>query len=433
MRLLFILLGLPFWVFLIAAGGFAYLGELSYRDTLAQNQEMEQALAGPPPETVSFAEFSRDSNVGLADEVSVLGVINPDYNYELTKRRKGPDTVRFMFVLFDLNDPLDTKVARGALVLTPAEKEKFINEYYYENSELAFTEDDAFSVITLNGQVESSPDLASLVSDSFKDEGLSKADNFIYIEPFLEGREAGLTPMATADEMRNIFRGIALVMALIGGVKFMRWRKRRAAPVEAQVEGANVQVPLAEAAVASAPVAAPAPMQIEAEERPDAEAQPTRKPGMLVKVLAAVAVVIALIYLGYFVYAVIVALVALQILAVRKTGGVIRRGLARLGLGSPDADKGDDAPKTDLSGLMARLKRKGGDDAVEDTPAPAAPKVATPPKKAADPQPEAEKERFSLQLLIARLMPAPREPKIFADRPDPYEKLAAESRRSATR
>ena len=133
MRLVFAVFRLPFWVFLAAAGGIFYLGELAHRDTLAQNQEMARALAGKPPETVDLADFSRTMNTGPADEISVRGIINPDYNYELTKRRKGADKTRYMFVVFDAADPADSKMARGALVLTEDEKDKFVNEYYFEN------------------------------------------------------------------------------------------------------------------------------------------------------------------------------------------------------------------------------------------------------------------------------------------------------------
>lgn len=38
-----------------------------------------------------------------------------------------------------------------------------------------------------------------------------------------------------------------------------------------------------------------------------------------------------------------------------------------------------------------------------------------------------------LQLMLARLMPAGREPRVFADRPDPFEKLAADAQRGSTR
>ena len=178
MRLVFSIFLLPFWVFLAAAGGLFYLGELAHRDTLTKNQELARALAGNPPATVDLADFSRAENMGLADEVSVRGVINPDYNYELTKQRKGADKTRFMFVLFDAADPQGSKMARGALVLTENEKDAFVNDYYFENSSVAVTETDAFSVITLNGLSEGSPDLSSMVRDVFEEQNLTKSREF---------------------------------------------------------------------------------------------------------------------------------------------------------------------------------------------------------------------------------------------------------------
>ena len=84
-------------------------------------------------------------------------------------------------------------------------------------------------MITLNGQDEGSPDLSSMVRDAFEEQNLTKSENFIYIEPFLDGREAGLTPTMGANELRDIIRGVSLVAALIGLVKFARRRRKKAA------------------------------------------------------------------------------------------------------------------------------------------------------------------------------------------------------------
>lgn len=318
MRLIFAVFALPFWVFLAAAGGLFYLGELSHRDTLAQNQEMANALANPPPDTVRFADFSRQDDIGLADEVSVQAVINPDYNYELTKKRKGPDTTRFMYVLFDPADAEDSKVARGALVLSAAEKDKFINDYYMANAEIGFGGDSVVSVVTLNGQAEKSPDLSALVNDAFEEQNLTKSGDFIYIEPFLEGRTVGLTPTVSADEMRNIIRGVGLAVALIGLAKFALRRRKKAAPTtlpETNQIGSPLETP---ASLASNPT------------NPAPEAKTPRQMKLPIKLVAVLALLGVAIYSGQFVYVALVGIVALQILAVKKTRTLITDGLARV-------------------------------------------------------------------------------------------------------
>lgn len=546
MRLIFTLFALPFWVFLAAAGGVFYLGELSHRDTLAQNQEMARALAGPPPETVSFADFSRQNDVGLADEVSVQAVINPDYNYELTKKRKGRNTTRFLFVLFDAADPEDSKVARGALVLSAAEKARFIDEYYAENAEIGVGASGFVSVVTLNGQAENASDLSSLVNDAFDEQNLVKSDDFIYIEPFLEGRAAGLTPTMSADELRNIIRGVGLVVALIGLVKFALRRRRKTAPAATpqaafSMEGTGLdagQLTPAKAAMAST---------IEPEE---AAEQKSKKP-FPIKLVAVLALLGVAIYSGQLAYVAIVALVGLQLLAVRKTRHLITGALAKVtgrggapetsedrimakvqdaardvpvpkaaaaGLSDansapakptrrefplPFARKGD--PQADMSAVSAApeaqpvapepmsdpkrgfslslpgLSRRANSapgEATDTNPAETAPALfvesdkpkrgfalslpslrrkpqaedsgsnATPsltkaPRKkdafqaaelfTSDETQEAPGLAGKIQLFMARLLPAERQPKAFADRPDPFEKLASEAQRSGAR
>ena len=542
MRLIFSLFALPFWVFLAAAGGLFYLAELSHRDTLAQNEEMARALAGPPPDTVSLAEFSRQNDIGLADEVSVQGVINPAYNYELTKKRKGRDTTRFMFVLFDASDPEESKVARGALVLSAAEKDKFVDEYYVENAELGIGAAGFISVVTLNGVAENSSDLTSLVNDAFDEQNLTKSADFIYIEPFLEGREVGLTPTMSADEMRNIIRGFALVVGLIGLAKLaLRRRRKPATPAPAEAAFAMDTAPI------SAGQIKPAGQALAEPEAHAASLEPKPKKTFPIKAVAVIALLAAAIYSGHLAYVAVAALLALQFLAVKKTRHLITGVLTKVtGRGATDntseekiMDKVQDAVRDDvvpqekaaggsdpelapvkpakrglslpflkrreetevapqpdevqmqpdeatapkrgfslpLPGLrrgpkdeitaktdavsaktvplddaqtekpkrgfslpLPSLRRKSQADDDASTAAPAM--VKKPRKKdafqaedlfASDETAEAQGISEKVQLFMARMTPAERQPKAFAGRPDPFDRLAAEVERTAAR
>lgn len=484
MRLVFAVFRLPFWVFLAAAGGIFYLGELAHRDTLAQNQEMTRALAGNPPETVDLADFSRTMNTGPADEISVRGIINPDYNYELTKRHKGADKTRYMFVLFDAADPADSKMARGALVLTEDEKDKFVNEYYFENSAIAFAETGAVSVITLNGQDEGSPDLSSMVRDAFEEQNLTKSENFIYIEPFLDGREAGLTPTMGANELRDIIRGVSLVAALIGLVKFARRRRKKAARSDEGYEEVPATSDAGTQFVQTVPIGGhgtdPA---ADAGAARDGAAAPKRR--LPFKTLAVVALIAVALYSGNFAYLSIALFIAAYVFIIRKTHKAISGGLNRLGVTLPGS-------KSDAA-ILARVQKDAGagaeigamaaegavrengtdlspsihkEDLVEDskddetghkglglplpglnraeeaTPAAPAPRAPVRRSKEAFQAPvlfdygdtdESRSIGGKLQLLLARLKPAEGAPRALAGRPDPFEKLASESRGNTAR
>ena len=354
MRLILSLFRLPFWVFLAAAGGLFYLGELSHRDTLAKNQELERALAGQPPQTVSLAEFDPEQNIGLADEISVQGVINPSYNYELTKRRKGPDTTRYLYVLFDAADTEATRIARGAMVLSEAEKDRFINAYYAENSEISVGEAGIASVITFNGQVQRTPDLSSMVRDAFDEQGLKRSENFIYIEPFLNGRAAGLSPTVSADEMRDLIRSVGLGAALIGVLKLVLRRRRRSkSAAEATAATTETAAPLL------APVEAGGFDTTDDGDEPIEEETPKRKKSLLARGLAIILLAGAAAYSGYGPYIAVFVAIVLVVLAARKVGKVIGGGLGRLGVSVPGVRKSDDA-------VMAKVQAEIQTDAATE-------------------------------------------------------------------
>jgi hypothetical protein len=71
--------------------------------------EKAQALKDGIPAPVSLNAFDPKRDIHAADEVNVVGWINPDYNYlltETTKRKRGSyDTVRRMFVLLGPDEP----------------------------------------------------------------------------------------------------------------------------------------------------------------------------------------------------------------------------------------------------------------------------------------------------------------------------------------
>ena len=119
-----VLFGLPWPVMALIAVGFFWLAQNSREWVAEFEAEKAQALERGVPDPVPLDEFTEDS-VGLAHEVHVTAWINPAHNYELTKERKGPDTVRRMYVLFGPGDGPESKVARGVVVLPPDEVQAF--------------------------------------------------------------------------------------------------------------------------------------------------------------------------------------------------------------------------------------------------------------------------------------------------------------------
>lgn len=254
-RLFAMLLALPWPVMALIAVGFFWLAENSREWVMEFEAEKAQALESGVPAPVPLDQFTKDS-VGLADEVHVTAWVNPEHNYELTKQRKGTDTVRRMFVLFGPGDGPDSTVARGVVVLHPDEVQSFIA---LVSAHVADPVDPRL-LFNLNGARDASPDLSDMVDDALEERGLLKDADFLVVEPYLEGRAAALAPNPDAA-MRNyrVIAGIGAVAALLALVKFVAGRRARARRMAAERAAMEVP-PFVAAAFAGAAARSAAPV-----------------------------------------------------------------------------------------------------------------------------------------------------------------------------
>ncbi len=238
---------------------FLALGAAFYITAMQTDRDKAAALAGPMPAAVSLNAFG-DDDIHLADEVNVIGQINPAYNYELTEQRSGADTVRFMYVLFGPDDAADTKVARAAIILTAAQLDAF-------DAQVAANVIDLTAlgpVFSVNGEATSMPDLKKLANDAMAKEGLTKSPDFIFIDPWLEGRAAALAPSdLDATVISGVIASPALLSVLLALFGMRRGRRQSAAaahmaaaPIPAALMGHAVPATQPAASAPIAPVAA---------------------------------------------------------------------------------------------------------------------------------------------------------------------------------
>lgn len=218
-----VLFGLPWPVMAVIAAGLFWLAQQSSQWVAQHEAEKAEALMTGAPEPVALDAFTA-ADVGLADEVHVTAWVNTDHNYELTKERKGTDTVRRMFVLFGPGDGPESKVARGVVVLPPAQVDAFVGMVVQN----IVDEGDPRMVFRLNGAKESRADLSGMVDDALKERGLMKDADFLVVEPYLEGREVALAadPDAPARNATMI-GGAGMVAALLALMKFVSARRRK--------------------------------------------------------------------------------------------------------------------------------------------------------------------------------------------------------------
>jgi hypothetical protein len=249
-------------VHLVLACLFVALGFAFYTSAQQQEREKAAALAAPMPVAVSLGNFG-PGDIHAADEVHVIAQINPAYNYELTEEGKSFDTVRYMYVLFGPEDAADTKQARAAILLEQHQLDRF-DELIVANVQGLTATGPVFAV---NGAATRSPRLASMANDAMAQEGLTKAPEFIFIDPWIDGRAAALAPNALdLLTTSSVIGSPALLSLLLAAFGFRRTRRQTAdalamaaGPIPAALMGTAHRVPAAAAGMPPA-AARPAPM-----------------------------------------------------------------------------------------------------------------------------------------------------------------------------
>ncbi|MZR15468.1 hypothetical protein GQE99_20855 [Maritimibacter sp. DP07] len=236
-RLIVLFFFLPWWAYVPMAGGVGYLGHALYTDALEVQAAREAALTIGAPDRVDLSAFDPARHVGPADEVSLTGWINTDYNYELLSHADGvPGAPRYLYMLFGLGDDAGSRAVRAAIVLTQEEKDRFVATM--SDRVLSFRGTDP--VLSLGGFAKSGDFMSGLVSQAIAEQGLTKADGFFYLSPFLEGRAVALAADGAAEKQRMQVWLVAAALALLGLTK--KFTKPGRAATASRKTRARIQV-----------------------------------------------------------------------------------------------------------------------------------------------------------------------------------------------
>ena len=247
-RLFSMFLALPWPVMALISAGLFWAAKDSHQRVTAHEAEKAEALQAGAPAPVALDAFT-EADVHPVDEVHVTTWINMDHNYELTKERRGPDTVRRMYVLFGPGDGPDSKVARGVVVLHPDRMKDFTDLLAANVADPA----DPRLLFHLNGSRDKTPDLSYMVEDALAERGLMKDADFLAVEPYLEGREVALAPDPEAAERNSIV--ISALGALAGLLALGKLWARRQSQTKPS-GGAHARGPVS----GGVPMHAPEPM-----------------------------------------------------------------------------------------------------------------------------------------------------------------------------
>lgn len=226
--------------FVIIAGGLTLQNSIN-----SDIADQEAALRLEQPAPVSLDVFNRKTDIHLAKEVHVTARMNTDYNYRLIEERDGrKDKIRYMYVFFGPSQAKSSKQARAAVILNPEDKDAFVDLLLTQSAAnfKALLKNETTTaqanLYNLAGTRDLSPDLRKIANQAFDEQGLKKGPNFIYIEPFLEGRVAGLTPdYELLSTWKYMWGSLLAIFAVITAIKFLRrhkWQEKRDAELAAK-------------------------------------------------------------------------------------------------------------------------------------------------------------------------------------------------------
>lgn len=213
----------PWWVFVLLAGGVVYLGEDTHQTMLKKQAARVEALQSPPPEPLDLSVFTKE-DITPVGEVNVRGWINYDLNYNLIKRTNMVKTgERFVYVMFGQNDGKSGGQARAAIILTKDQKQVFLDQV--DGNMVDFGPNGV--VYGIHGLKSSGDGYYGQLASVLREKDVRMGADFIMIEPFLEGRAAGLTRAGEAENQRLIYLGVVGFLLLVALFKFRKSRRRK--------------------------------------------------------------------------------------------------------------------------------------------------------------------------------------------------------------
>ena len=206
-RIFLLLLVGPFWVQLGAAAICLALGVSALQDNAKMADARLALTQSAPPALIPIAEVQKDKTLAV-QEVNLRATVALAHNTRLIAKTNFIKTDEdLMYVLQDEGAGTSEPLVRGVILLEPDQVDAFA-EWVIANA-VDFTE--TGPVVALNGLVAKSRN-SSHISDVFRERGLERAENFVYLEPFFLPRDQALAqlPKAENDTPKWLF-GIAAV------------------------------------------------------------------------------------------------------------------------------------------------------------------------------------------------------------------------------
>lgn len=207
---------------MLAAAGLGWLTLYAWQDNQAQLHARQELLSSSPPAIIPIAAFQRDAQAAV-QEVNLRAVVATAHNTKLIEKTNFIQTGEdFMVVLQDETAGVDEKSVRAIILLETDQIDAWGN--WALARAVNFTE--TGPVIEMSG-LRAAGRNTSHVSQVLRERGLKKAENFTYLEPFIDGRVVALARLPAAKSQTPlVFGGGGALFALIALAKLLRRRAR---------------------------------------------------------------------------------------------------------------------------------------------------------------------------------------------------------------
>jgi len=176
---------IPFWIWplfgliclILSVPGFMAMGERKARDA---------ALSGPPPELVDLEDFDRAVHAGPADEVNIFAQTSPDYRFLLDATGPGGGSGYIVPLFSAVAGPKEKSVHHALFVRDLDAFEPWLETNAIGTARMG-------ELYEINGEIVDGRGFTAAIRVTLRDAGLEQADPLTIVQPFLGGREIGLS------------------------------------------------------------------------------------------------------------------------------------------------------------------------------------------------------------------------------------------------
>lgn len=228
---------MPIWMLLLFAAGLGWLGFETRQSMRQEATEQAELLARPQPPAVAISTFDPAPAGRAVVEAHVTARWAPEYNTKLfTTQKDGHDTPDGTLLVV-LNESATADTARqvaAVIVARPKDHDRLIEWMTTHIDDLVLPH----PLIRLEGVVGDAAETRH-VESVLKKHGLTRAPEFFYLDPYLDGRAAALTPDPDkAESAPWPFWGVGLALTTLAGLRFALRGKTQAPPRPAPIPAA---------------------------------------------------------------------------------------------------------------------------------------------------------------------------------------------------